>query len=70
MMQRCKQGGNEGSRLRPMDSFDKVNDEKLQSSESIHCTNAARDPKEVHLYDKNYLMSLTSNLSYVWSILW
>lgn len=47
----------EASRLRPMDSFDKVNDEQLQSSGSIHCTSAARDPKEDHLHNKSYLMS-------------
>ena len=47
-----------------MDSFDKVNDEELKSSESIHYTSAARDPKEVHLYNKSYLMSFASQLSY------
>lgn len=52
----------EASRLKSMDSFDKV-DEEL-SSESVHWRSAARDPEEVHLYDKSYLLSFTSQLSY------
>lgn len=53
--------GNGISRFTSMDSFDKVNDKELQSSKSIHRTSSARDPKEVHLYSKSYLMSFTSS---------
>lgn len=42
----------EDSRVRPMAGFDKVNEEWLYSSESIHCTSLGRDPKKVHLYNR------------------
>ena len=39
----------EDAGVRPTTSSDEVNEEWLYSSESIHCTSATRDPKEVHL---------------------
>lgn len=53
----------EASRFMPTVHFDKFNDEGLLSSESVHCT-SARDPMEVHLYNKSYLISFISQLSY------
>lgn len=54
----------EVSRLAPMDSFDKVDDEALGSSESIHRTRAASDPRKIRLPNESYLTRLSSWLFY------